>query len=105
MSPGSRTRGGDDTHLSNQVRKSCTLVSQLLTDSISNEQNRNRLVNSIKEEMRTLRDDIKHQLHEISKHVLFLKGNNQRMTITFEEEIKAKRARSVQEDSPGSRTK
>jgi len=99
-SPGIKSRGIDDSPFCQQVRRCCSLMSQLLAESTVNEQNRNRLVSSIKEEMKALREDIKHQLQEVSKHITFLKGNNQKVNLMLNDEggYKSKRPRSAHEE-------
>ena len=95
-----RGRGGtDDVTLSQQVRRCCTLVSQLLTDSAANELNRNRLVVNIRDEMKNLREEVKGQLQEVAKHITFLKGNNQRVNSTLNEQAsKGRRTDNGQEE-------
>lgn len=89
----------DDTQISQQVRRCCTYVSQLLTDIATNEQNRNKLVSSIKEEMKNLREDIKYQLAEVSRHIGFLRTNNQKVTAIITEDTGAgRRGRSMPEE-------
>ena len=98
-SPGSRGRNfnSDESPLSQQTRMYCSAIAQLLTDSLSAEQTKNKLVSSIREEIKGLREDVKQQLNELTKSLTVVKENDQRIThvLSTDEE---RRSRSVHDE-------
>jgi len=75
----------------------CSAIAQLLTDSLSAEQTKNKLVSSIREEIKGLREDVKQQLNELTKSLTVVKENDQRIThvLSTDEE---RRSRSVHDE-------
>jgi len=101
-SPGTRGRNFniDDSPLSQQTRMTCNTISQLLTDSFSAEQTKNRYVSSIREEIKGLREEIKQQLIEVARNLNIVKESDQKINSILggDDDNKERRSRSAHDE-------
>jgi len=78
----------------------CNSIGQLLTDTFSAEQTKNRSVSSIREEVKGLREEVKQQLNEVTRHLALVKESDQKINniLGSDEDNKERRSRSAHDE-------